>query len=174
MNGNKKMGSSPSSSFTSDLFDSNESSASSSSGIYRSIFPLRPRYWEESLCALRRLRRSKTMLVRFGPPNLELLKTLSLGEVKVKIRAQRTRTSAIFIRNKKCNRVTSARRYIMAVKTSILILRKPRTLGTQRLITTGEKMIRAVLQEEIGGKGLCITKELTTCDVNFPYTYLRN
>ncbi|PSS23787.1 Amidophosphoribosyltransferase [Actinidia chinensis var. chinensis] len=38
MNENKKMGSSPSSSFTSDLFGSNESSASSSSGIYRSIF----------------------------------------------------------------------------------------------------------------------------------------
>ncbi|PSS09852.1 Ribosomal RNA-processing protein [Actinidia chinensis var. chinensis] len=38
MNGDKKMGSSASSSFTSDLFGSNESSASSSSGILGSIF----------------------------------------------------------------------------------------------------------------------------------------
>ncbi|XP_057513906.1 uncharacterized protein LOC130795720 [Actinidia eriantha] len=82
MNGDKKMGSSASSSFTSDLFGSNESSASSSSGILGSIFSPSSKVFfifygflvacyvlGGSLCALRWLRRSKTLPGQFWTTN---------------------------------------------------------------------------------------------------------
>jgi hypothetical protein len=78
--------------------------------------------------------------------------------VKGNIRVYIIRTQILTIKNKVYNRVTSAHQYIMGVRTSILILRILRPLGTRRSIRKGEKMIQTVLQEEIGGKGVCITK----------------
>ncbi|KAI8560605.1 hypothetical protein RHMOL_Rhmol04G0270900 [Rhododendron molle] len=75
-----------------------------------------------------------------------------LGAVEENIRVYLTRTQILTIKNKEYNRVTSAHQYIMGVKTFILFRRKVRPLGTQRSIMKGEKMIWAVLQEEIGGK----------------------
>ncbi|XP_058212894.1 uncharacterized protein LOC131324794 isoform X1 [Rhododendron vialii] len=160
MDGKKQMGSS--SSFTTDLFGSTESSASSSSGIFGSIFaPSSKVFGRESL-------RSEAVGMKQDSANQKR----SLGAVEENIRMYLTRTQILTIKNKEYNRVTSAHQYIMGVKTSILIRRKLSPLGTQRSIMKGEKMIWALLQEEIGGKGLYITKSQPplACEFTLHYT----
>ncbi|GFY83692.1 E3 ubiquitin-protein ligase RLIM-like protein [Actinidia rufa] len=164
MDGKKQMGdSSSSSSFASDLFGSKDSSASSSLGIFGSIFsPSSKVLGRESL-------RSEVVEKKQDSPS----QTLSVGAVKVKIRAYQIGIRVIFIRNKQYNLVISAHRYIMGVKTSILILKITKALNPLRSIKMVEKMIQEVLQEEIGGKGPYITKSSPLMACKSPIYLLR-
>ncbi|KAA8516361.1 hypothetical protein F0562_016654 [Nyssa sinensis] len=144
----KQVGSSSSSSFTSDLFGTKDSSGSSSSGIFGSIFA------PSSKVVGRELLR----------PELGEKKHDSAGQV------WNTKPGVPDITPRSSEGET--RQYIMVVRTSILVLRIPRALGTLLLIKMGEKMIPAVLQGEIGGKGLSIIKTSPPMACEFPiYSY---
>ncbi|KAA8518963.1 hypothetical protein F0562_016263 [Nyssa sinensis] len=114
MEGRKEVASSSSSSFTSDLFGSKDSSGSSSSGIFGSIFA----------------------------PSSKVAGWESLHpQVGEKQQDSKSGTPDIIPRSSEWR------------KTSILILRVPRVLCPRLSVKMGEKMILAVLLEEIGGKG---------------------
>ncbi|XP_015086357.1 uncharacterized protein LOC107029454 isoform X2 [Solanum pennellii] len=126
MEGTKKTSSS---SFTSDLFGSKETSASSSSAIFGSIFP---------------------------PPSKEVL---LLAMKLPASRLHKTSSRVHFIRMKKYSHAILAHRYTTGAKMSIHFLKTIiRALHAQLSTKITVKMILAVRLEETGGKGLFTTR----------------
>ncbi|KAF5953709.1 hypothetical protein HYC85_006565 [Camellia sinensis] len=148
MEGKKQMGSSSSSSsFTSDLFGSKESSVSSSSGIFGSIFaPSSKVYGKESVRAETVVKKqdSESELWSTKPGPQDTITQGSEGES---------------FPNKDMSHFYQEQRVQPCHLSSSIyyggqdIYSHPQnTQASSGSIKMGEKMIRAVLQEEIGGK----------------------
>ncbi|KAF7145011.1 hypothetical protein RHSIM_Rhsim04G0163100 [Rhododendron simsii] len=176
MDGKKQMGSSSSSSsFTTDLFGSTESSASSSSSIFASIFdPSSKVFGRESLRseAVGMKQDSTNQVWNPKPGSQEKTPWSSGGENES-------------VPNKDSNPYYQEQRVQPCGLSSSIYYggqdvysypQKTQLSGYSTVslsIMKGEKMIRALLQEEIGGKGLYITKSQPplACEFTLHYTY---